>query len=85
MTSFNLTDHPHRRFNALTGEWILVSPHRAKRPWQGQVEKLANEIKPSYDPKCYLCPGNTRVNGDSNPKYEKNFVFTNDFAASGCT
>ena len=74
MTSFNLTDHPHRRFNALTGEWILVSPHRAKRPWQGQVEKLANEIKPTYDPKCYLCPGNTRVNGDSNPKYEKNFV-----------
>ena len=81
MTQFNISDHPHRRFNALTGEWILVSPHRAKRPWQGQVEKQASEIKPSYDPKCYLCPGNTRVNGDVNPKYGNTFVFTNDFAA----
>lgn len=81
MSSFNITDHPHRRFNALTGEWILVSPHRAKRPWNGQVEKLPLEAKPTYDPKCYLCPGNTRVNGDKNPKYEHNFVFTNDFAA----
>lgn len=61
MSSFNITDHPHRRFNALTGEWILVSPHRAKRPWNGQVEKLPLEAKPTYDPKCYLCPGNTRV------------------------
>ncbi len=81
MSNFNISDHPHRRFNALTGEWILVSPHRAKRPWQGQVEKLPDEMKPAYDPKCYLCPGNTRVNGDTNPKYDKNFVFTNDFAA----
>ncbi|MCI7025106.1 MAG: galactose-1-phosphate uridylyltransferase, partial [Succinatimonas sp.] len=56
MSSFNITDHPHRRFNALTGEWILVSPHRAKRPWNGQVEKLPLEAKPTYDPKCYLCP-----------------------------
>lgn len=79
--SFNISDHPHRRYNALTGEWILVSPHRAKRPWNGQVEKAANEEKPSYDPNCYLCPGNTRVSGDVNPKYESNFVFTNDFAA----
>ena len=81
MASFNVTDHPHRRFNALTGEWILVSPHRAKRPWNGQVEKQTGEEKPKYDPKCYLCPGNTRVSGDVNPQYESNYVFTNDFAA----
>ena len=81
MTSFNISDHPHRRFNALTGEWILVSPHRAKRPWQGQVEKLPQSAMPSYDEKCYLCPGNTRISGDVNPKYEQNYVFTNDFAA----
>ncbi len=81
MADFDVTSYPHRRYNALTGEWILVSPHRAKRPWLGQTEKVAGEDKPSYDPKCYLCPGNTRVNGDQNPKYENNFVFTNDFAA----
>ena len=81
MTSFNISDHPHRRFNALTGEWILVSPHRAKRPWQGQVEKLPQSAMPSYDEKCYLCPGNTRISGDVNPKYEQNYVFTNAFAA----
>ena len=81
MSTFDVTSHPHRRYNALTGEWILVSPHRAKRPWLGQVEKLPPEIRPSYDPKCYLCPGNTRVNGDVNPKYTGTFVFTNDFAA----
>ena len=81
MASFNVTDHPHRRFNALTGEWILVSPHRAKRPWNGQVEKQTGEEKPKYDPKCYLCPGNTRVSGDVNLQYESNYVFTNDFAA----
>ncbi|MDY6321452.1 MAG: UDP-glucose--hexose-1-phosphate uridylyltransferase [Succinivibrio sp.] len=81
MAEFDVTSHPHRRYNALTGEWILVSPHRAKRPWLGQVEKLPDAVKPSYDPKCYLCPGNTRVSGDHNPDYKDNFVFTNDFAA----
>ena len=81
MSEFDVASHPHRRFNALTGEWLLVSPHRAKRPWLGQVEKLPLEVKPSYDEKCYLCPGNKRVNGDLNPKYETNHVFTNDFAA----
>ena len=81
MEKFNLEDHPHRRYNALTGEWILVSPHRAKRPWQGQVEKKADQRRPVYDPKCYLCPGNERAGGMVNPKYDSTFVFTNDFSA----
>ncbi len=78
---FNLNDHPHRRFNPLTGEWILVSPHRTKRPWQGQVEKIQEEKRSSYDPKCYLCPGNERAGGVNNPNYKNTFVFTNDFSA----
>jgi UDPglucose--hexose-1-phosphate uridylyltransferase len=78
---FNPTDHPHRRTNALTGEYVLVSPHRAKRPWQGQVEKVPPERHPSYDPGCYLCPGNTRMGGDVNPAYEHTYVFPNDFSS----
>ncbi|MCR5536581.1 MAG: UDP-glucose--hexose-1-phosphate uridylyltransferase [Succinivibrio sp.] len=81
MKAFNRADHPHRRYNALSGEWILVSPQRAKRPWLGQVEKLPGQVKPSYDKDCYLCPGNPRINGSRNPDYEHNYVFTNDFAA----
>jgi UDPglucose--hexose-1-phosphate uridylyltransferase len=77
----NLQDYSHKRFNILTGEWVLVSPHRAKRPWQGQNEAISNELRPTHDPSCYLCAGNTRINGDKNPKYENVFVFTNDFAA----
>ena len=77
----NLQDYSHKRFNILTGEWVLVSPHRAKRPWQGQNEAISNELRPTHDPSCYLCAGNTRINGDENPKYENIFVFTNDFAA----
>ncbi|HZS08832.1 MAG TPA: UDP-glucose--hexose-1-phosphate uridylyltransferase [Blastocatellia bacterium] len=80
-TEFNLKEHPHRRFNQLTREWVLVSPHRTERPWQGQVEEAAPESQPAYDPKCYLCPGNARAGGVRNPNYTSTFVFENDFAA----
>ncbi len=80
MEKFIPTEHPHRRYNALNGDWVLVSPHRTKRPWQGQTEPTG-ESRPSYDPTCYLCPGNTRANGEVNPDYQNTFVFENDFAA----
>jgi len=78
MTTFT---SPHRRYNPLTDEWILVSPQRATRPWQGAVERVPQERRPEYDPKCYLCPGNTRVNGVINPTYAGVYVFDNDFPA----
>jgi len=74
-------DSPHRRFNALTGDWILVSPHRTKRPWLGKQENPSVEKLPEHDPKCLLCAGNQRMNGERNPDYKTTFVFDNDFAA----
>jgi len=76
-----LQEYSHKRYNILTGEWVLVSPHRAKRPWQGQQEEVRNQKRPSYDASCYLCPGNTRANGKVNAHYKDVYVFTNDFSA----
>jgi UDPglucose--hexose-1-phosphate uridylyltransferase len=78
---FSLKEHPHRRYNPLAQEWVLVSPHRTQRPWQGQVEKAEPEREPAYDPACYLCPGNARAGGARNPAYTGTFVFDNDFPA----
>jgi len=72
---------PHRRFNPLTREWVLVSPHRNQRPWQGEVAERSTRARPQYDPACYLCPGNARAGGVQNPQYSSTFVFDNDFAA----
>lgn len=78
---FNLKEHTHTRLNILTGDWILVSPHRMKRPWQGKVEDLPRDNRPAYDSKCYLCPGNKRSDASVNSDYKDSYVFTNDFSA----
>ncbi|MDR6157694.1 UDPglucose--hexose-1-phosphate uridylyltransferase [Chryseobacterium sp. SLBN-27] len=78
---FNSKKHPHRRYNPLLDEWILVSPQRSNRPWQGQTEKTIQEKLPAYDSECYLCPGNIRANGEKNPDYQGVYVFDNDFGS----
>ncbi|CAO3671807.1 unnamed protein product [Umbelopsis ramanniana] len=78
---FQFTQHSHRRYNPLTKSWVLCSPHRTQRPWQGAQESANAPALPEYDPKCYLCPGNTRANGETNPSYKTTYAFPNDFPA----
>ena len=77
---FDLKEPSHTRYNILTGDWILVSPHHTKRPWQDKVESLPVDKRPSYDPSCYLCAGNRRADRAINPNYTSPFAFTNDYA-----
>ncbi|MBM3792668.1 MAG: galactose-1-phosphate uridylyltransferase [Acidobacteria bacterium] len=81
MTDAATAQQPHRRLNPLTGEWVLISPHRTLRPWQGRMEQTSAPAALTYDPGCYLCPGNTRSCGLVNPPYASTFVFDNDFPA----
>src|ERR1700761_9615117 len=73
--------YPHRRWNPLRQAWVMVSPHRTQRPWQGEVGQKAARSAAAYDPECYLCPGNTRAGGAVNPSYDSVFSFVNDYSA----
>jgi UDPglucose--hexose-1-phosphate uridylyltransferase len=79
--SFDLNSNPHTRLNILTGERVLVSPHRTKKSWQGKIEQIVPDSRAEYDPNCYLCPGNVRADGAVNAEYRNDFVFKNDFSA----
>lgn len=81
MNELDLQQRPHRRYNPLKREWVLVSPQRTQRPWQGSLEPAHEEKALEYDPTCYLCPGNVRAKGKANPNYAETFVFENDFPA----
>jgi len=76
-----LDNEPHRRYNPLIDEWVLVSAGRTRRPWLGAEEPEQDPGERHYDPDCYLCPGNVRANGDMNPDYAETHVFTNDYSA----
>jgi UDPglucose--hexose-1-phosphate uridylyltransferase len=78
---FDFNSHTHRRFNPLLNSWVMVAPHRTQRPWHGAQEAEGDGNLPTYDPQCYLCPGNKRAKGNVNPKYTTTFIFENDYAA----
>ena len=81
MQDYSSVQRPHRRFDPLSGEWVLNSPHRLQRPWLGEEAPVPQREPASHDPQCYLCPGNRRAGGASNPDYDRTYVFDNDYPA----